>query len=104
MKLDYWTEVLGISLDENGVILTKEQRIAIAKDLMRAAEMESEASGALCIPNPLKAELDEVARNYKEDVRRAEEREAIFRRAYARVCGYDEKRIYLNHGEIFISR
>ncbi len=52
--MNYWLEALECALDEVGCfhILTSEQRVAVAKDMERAHDMHSEATGSMYIPHP----------------------------------------------------
>ena len=105
-RTDYWKEALDCSLDALGLTLeaTSEQRNAVAKDLLRAHEMWSEASGEINIPNPQKEET----RSPKEHLREVKELELqreIFRNAYADKIGLhpsERHRVALNNGCIEI--
>lgn len=67
--MNYWLEALDSSLDEHcpSVELTPALREAIANDLRIAHEMYGEATGTLCIPNPLKADLEATTRALKAE-------------------------------------
>ncbi len=58
-RQNYWLESLQSSADEHGVKMTKEQEIAIAKDLETSHDCYGMAFGHDCIPNPMSAELKE---------------------------------------------
>lgn len=53
---DYWKDVVSEALEEAGVIATREQVDAIAKDVAMGHECYGQAHGHHCIPNPI--ELD----------------------------------------------
>jgi DnaJ-class molecular chaperone len=62
MAYDYWKEALGEALSEAGCFaaLTDQQITDVAEQMKFAAEMESEATGRINIPNPYERELKET--------------------------------------------
>lgn len=67
--MNYWLEALDNSLDEHcpSVDLTPALREAIANDLRIAHEMYAEVTGQICIPNPLKSDLEATKRALKAE-------------------------------------
>lgn len=59
---DYWQEVLSNSAEENGISLSEEQVVAIARDIELAHDQYGMAFGHDCIPNPLMGENDRLRR------------------------------------------
>jgi hypothetical protein len=100
--MNYWLEALECSLDEAGCIdaLTKEQREKVADDLQRAHEMHAEATGELCIPNPVRSELQETLRKHDRELRERDERERLWKRGMAKALGCPERQLYINRGNI----
>lgn len=103
-RLKYWTEALGCALDEAGITLPPHKVEEIAKSLMHSAEMESEASGDLCIPHPALAEAELLKKKSERDVSEADRRAEIFRKALAERCGVEVHRLLIHNGEIEVSR
>lgn len=54
MSYNYWKEALEVALDESGCFgaLTDAQITDVAEQMKFAAEMESEATGSINIPDP----------------------------------------------------
>lgn len=65
----YWKIAVEESLGEHGIKATPEQIEAVANDMMRAHEMEGEATGRCFIANP----LDEEVRKLKAALKKTEE-------------------------------
>jgi len=59
---EYWKICVEESLDEIGIKSTEDQREKLTVAMADAAEMESETTGRLCIPNPLERELADTKR------------------------------------------
>jgi len=62
MSESYWEIAVGESFDEHGIVVSKEQFVAVADDMRSASEMRAEAMGDLCIPNPQTAEIKELTK------------------------------------------
>lgn len=95
--MNYWLEALEASLDENRCYesLTGDQRIAVAKDLERAAEMHGEATGAHYIPNPLSTELKKLQRALEEEKTKTDRAHSDFIKNVAKRWGVMESQVEL---------
>lgn len=60
MGIAYWKGAVDQAFCDAGIWdrTTEEQRSSVAANMERAAEMESEATGRIYIPNPLQSEVD----------------------------------------------
>lgn len=99
----YWKEALEIALDEAGLfgVIPPDKIEEIACALTFAAEMESEATGRLNIPNPLKAEIDNIKRRHSSELADAERREDSLKGSIGRRLNLDPSRIGVDqNGEI----
>jgi len=70
--MNYWKDVVSESLEANGVDFTTEQLDAIASDMKSAHGMYGEASGAMCIPNPIELEntrLKKLVKNMEDETK-----------------------------------
>lgn len=67
--MNYWLEALSCALDEEGLfhVLNSEQLERVAEHLDRSADMKSEATGSLFIPNPLKRENEELTKKLETE-------------------------------------
>jgi hypothetical protein len=68
MSKEYWKESMAAVLDDAGIVFTGEQLEKIASGAQDIAYMESEATGAIYIPHPLEAEVQ----NLQQKVKRVE--------------------------------
>lgn len=61
---DYWHEAVSCALDEMGRLkdFTADELKEFGEAMRRAAEMESESTGRIYIPNPLETENTELKR------------------------------------------
>lgn len=68
MNKEYWMESMSTVLEDAGVTVTREQLEKISDGAKDVAYMESEATDAIYIPNPLEAEVS----NLEQRLKRAE--------------------------------
>lgn len=87
--MNYWKECLECALDAHAPgILTPEQITAIAKEIEFGAQMESESSGRLCIPNPLESELKKAQARSEREKKESEQRLSLLEKSYSNRIGY----------------
>lgn len=103
---DYWVEALECSLDAHGFpnAICKELITAIAKDIRIAHEMHSEASGEININNPLRQELRNLEKRKDAEIAEVKNREVIYETCLAGLIGVEPRRLYINHGDVCVSR
>jgi transposase len=96
-NLAYWQEALDCALDESGAsnALTPEQRKSVAEFLRTSAEMESECSGSLCIPNPMIAEMEAQKKRFEKELAEAERRDDIYRKNIAKRYGVGREQVHI---------
>ena len=70
MSRDYWSECVAIALEDARVPATTEQIELIAGAVESAHQNYGMAMGHDCIPNPLRAELDETKRKLELEQRK----------------------------------
>lgn len=75
--LSYWRECVGEMLCEIGLYekVTPEQLETAAEFVQESHDQYGMAFGHECIPNPLKADVEELQRKRKDDERKSSERE-----------------------------
>lgn len=74
----YWRVSMEAILDEAGVSVTPKQFADIVSGVEGAAEMESEATGHLCIPDPRETEIAALKRRITEEQARADQNREDF--------------------------
>lgn len=67
--MNYWEECLASSFEEHGIIATPEQIQSVAQDVDRGHELYGQYTGQDCIPNPLIAERDKLAKELEREKR-----------------------------------
>lgn len=65
--MDYWNECTSEAFDEAGITATKEQIDIVADCTEGAHDNYGMAHGHDCIPNPLKAENDDLKRSLRKE-------------------------------------
>lgn len=105
-RLSYWEDAVGEALSEAECFhsLTNEQRKIVAEYIMHAAEMQSEAFGDFCIPDPSVAEKRHVDEAHKAEIKRLKKVADIWKQEGCRVAGVDSNRAYINNCEVWVSR
>ena len=100
----YWRQSLEEILGEHKVDLPSAVVAALATDLARCAEMESEALGYSVIANPLRTEVQRIQQLRDRDQRDAEGREAAFRRhiADSYTPRLDPQEVHIKDGQVEI--
>lgn len=102
----YWKEALECALDEAGQfgVIPSDKVDEIAASLTVAAEMESEATGRINIPNPLQSEIENIKRSHVRELADAERREDILKANIARRFNVDPRHIGISRsGDITYS-
>lgn len=84
--------------------LTEAEQKELGADVAGNAENYGTYSGQDCIPDPREAEIDRLKAQHKRDLTEVEAQAELFRRSVARHNGVDQSRIYINNGEIYVSR
>jgi hypothetical protein len=99
-KLNYWIEALQISLEESGVfgILSDEVLRNVAKDMIHASEMQSQAFGWDQIPSPAKAEKSETEKRLENRIKELENEILCYRKSVAQRRGVPLEDVYLDYG------
>lgn len=102
----YWLEAVGQALCEAGCwdTTTEEQRNILAREMKFAAEMEGEATGRYCIPNPLETEIRRLKDVHARQLAEAEKIAEIWKLEGCRVAKVDPHRAYINNGDVYVSR
>lgn len=104
--LSYWIEALECALDECGAwgVLNSEQMQQVARSLVMSAEMQGQAFGHECIPNPLQAEIDSLKKRHASELALSESREERFRGELARRIGVEPRRVVIHNERIEVLR
>lgn len=68
--MNYWKESIEAAFDEAGLweswkSLAEDKKASFVKSIELSSDMKSEASGELCIPHPLKAEVENLEKKVK---------------------------------------
>jgi hypothetical protein len=84
---DYWRVSLEEILGEHEIELPLDTIVAIAKDLVCVAEMESEALGYTNIPNPLQEKIKKLQLARECDIKKFQKIEDIYRKDIAQRIG-----------------
>lgn len=80
MRSDYWREAFSCAAEACGLSVSVETVNNIGDALAMSAEMEAETTGRLCIPNPLRAELEASERRRAREVHELEREAEILRK------------------------
>lgn len=103
---DYWREAFMCAIEEVGLfdLCSKEDFDKGGESIRQSAENQSIAFGWDCIPDPRIAEREAEETRRKREVAEEEKRTELFRKAYAARLGVEPHRLYVNNGDIFVSR
>lgn len=96
-KLDYWKEAVGSSLEENELRATDAVIESIAKDMINAAECQSQAFGYDCIPNPANAEKSSQVKNLEARIKELEQEIQCYRQSVATRRGVPIEQVHIDH-------
>lgn len=103
---DYWLEALEIALDDEGLLdaIPKKARENIAGSLEISHENYGMAHGHDAIPNPRDADIERLKAAHKREIEEFEALDAAYRKGIGRLKNVDPRRIYVDRGEVMISR
>ena len=99
-RLNYWKEALECALEDIPNELTDEQLTSIAGDLAIASEMEDQASGVTNIPNPLRAEIDNLKRKHEKELQESEAEILAYRTSVAERRGVSLTDVHIKYGKL----
>lgn len=102
-RLNYWKEALECALEEIPNEFTDEQLIVIAGALADSAEMEDQASGVTNIPNPLRAEIDDLKRKHEKELQESEDEVLAYRTSVAGRRGVSLTDVHVEHGKVEVT-
>lgn len=89
---EYWEICVGEALDEADIDLPPDDKFKILVEAIQGcAEVQHEAMGRDCIPNPLTLEIQQLQEQLKQGKEAAENREYIYKNAIAARYGYPEE-------------
>lgn len=78
MSRSYWHTSMECILDGAGITVSVTQLQEIVDGVLSAIEMEGEATGRYCIPNPLQADVDRLKRDVKTAQEETEQKHRDF--------------------------
>lgn len=96
MKNAYWVESLEAIFESHGVIVDRDKLTDIADDVALSAELRSESTGEIYIPNPLESDVNQLKHNIKELKQNFEERDRQFHSNVARRHNCSIHDVYIN--------
>lgn len=102
VSLDYWKACLS-ELDST-LGFSDEQLTQLAKDCESIAEMQSEAEGRHLIPNPLRAEMNELRRKHEREMATAEKNFGVMRGTFARKLGCEPHLLEVDGNSVIQNR
>jgi len=70
--MEYWEECISESFEDAGIVATEEQINIVASWIEGAHDNYGMAHGHDCIPNPLVAENERMAKAHKDEIERLE--------------------------------
>lgn len=96
-KLDYWKEAVSSSFEENGIQAIDAIIEVVAKEMINAAECQSQAFGHDCIPNPAKAEKSAQVKNLEARIKELEQEIQCYRQSVATRRGVPIEQVHVDH-------
>ena len=94
-RTEYWRESLAQALDDIGINYNSEQLDELTDYITGIQEVESQALGYDCIPNPLQTEIDKLKQRHKEDIKDLEDRKNAIEDLALKARGLSSERAYV---------
>lgn len=94
---DYWEECISEAFDDAKITATDTQRDLVASWVEGAFDNYGMAHGHDCIPNPLRAEIDRVKRDLKQEQDKVRCEDCNGTGRYVSCCGHN----HLSHSDCF---
>jgi len=93
---EYWEICVGEALEEAGIDLPPDDKFKILVEAIQGcAEVQDEAMGRYCIPDPRTEEIRQLKRKMEQDQQAAEDREHIYKNEIASRYG--------DPGDVYVS-